>query len=201
MRRTLAAALTVAALALAGCGESTTDSAESATPNDADLAFAEGMVSHHAQALTMVDLTEGRDLDPEVQALADDIAADQEPEIETLSGWLEAWGEDVPDTDVTVGDLKRMERSARRGGDSGAMSEMPGMLSSQSLRQLKYAPDTAFQDVWLAMMINHHKGAVQMAEAEIADGDVPEAVDLAEQVRDQQTAQIETMKQLIGSGA
>ena len=39
--------------------------------NDADVAFATDMIQHHAQALSMVDLTMGRDLDPEVQALAE----------------------------------------------------------------------------------------------------------------------------------
>jgi len=43
------------------------------------------MIQHHAQALSMVDLTMDRRLDPEVQALADDIRAAQAPEIERMS--------------------------------------------------------------------------------------------------------------------
>ena len=81
------------------------------------------------------------------------------------------------------------------------MDGMEGMMSAMSMRQLENAPDEAFQDVWLALMIAHHKGAVAMADAEVAAGENPEAVALAEDIRDSQSAEIETMKSLIGGGA
>ena len=66
--------------------------------NDADVAFASEMLQHHAQALTMVDLTMGRGLDPEVKQLADDIRSAQAPEIETFTDWLTDWDEEIPST-------------------------------------------------------------------------------------------------------
>ena len=66
--------------------------------NDADVAFATDMIQHHAQALSMVDLTEGRTLDPEVKQLAEDIRATQAPEIEKMADWLQDWDEKVPAT-------------------------------------------------------------------------------------------------------
>jgi len=66
--------------------------------NDADVAFATDMIQHHAQALSMVDLTVDRTLDPEVQQLADDIREAQGPEIETMSDWLQEWDEEIPET-------------------------------------------------------------------------------------------------------
>ncbi len=68
--------------------------------NDADVEFATSMVPHHAQAIQMVTLTDGRQLDPEVQQLADEIRAAQGPEVETMVDWLVAWGEEVPETSL-----------------------------------------------------------------------------------------------------
>ena len=56
------------------------------------------MIQHHAQALSMVDLTIERDLDPEVQQLAERHPCRSGPEIETFSDWLTDWGEEVPET-------------------------------------------------------------------------------------------------------
>ena len=100
-----AAAAAVAALALttlSACGDET-PSAGSGTPsaprtasngdvfNDADVRFATDMVPHHAEAIEMVTLTDGRPLDPEVQALAEQVRATQAPEVETMVDWLTAW--------------------------------------------------------------------------------------------------------------
>ena len=202
----LTAAAAVAALTLAGCGSATEESATttgadttesadatevSSEHNTADVDFTTGMIPHHTQALTMVDLAAERDLAPEVEELASAIEEAQQSEIETLTTWLETWEEDVPDAD---------SMSAREMEDMEGMDGMEGMMSAMSMRQLENAPDEAFQDVWLALMMAHHKGAVAMAETEIAEGENPEAVALAEEIRDGQSAEIETMQSLIGGG-
>lgn len=179
------------AFGAAACGNDTggdTSAEVSATEhNDADVAFASEMLQHHAQALTMVDLTEGRDLDPEVQQLADEIRAAQAPEIETFTGWLTDWDEEVPDT----GD-------AMEGMEEGEM-DMPGMMSAADMTALEQAPDSEFQTMWLEMMIEHHTGAIDMAEAETEQGQYKPAIDLAEQIAESQAGEIETMENLLAS--
>lgn len=198
LTQVMTAATAVAALTLAGCGSATdegatTDASEvSAERNSADVDFAAGMIPHHAQALEMVEMAADRPLDPEVEELAAAIEEAQAPEIETLTTWLEVWDEEVPD--VAGMSAEQME-------DMEGMDGMEGMMSAMSMRQLENAPDEAFQDVWLALMLAHHKGAVAMADAEIAQGENPEAIALAEDIRDSQSAEIETMNSLIGSGA
>ena len=204
MRKTSAIAAIVLGLSLtlSACGSDdtggTNTSAEVSTTehNDADVAFATDMIQHHAQALSMVDLTMGRDLDPEVQALADDIRAAQAPEIESMSDWLQEWGEDVPETvrdHANSGhDMEDME-----GGDMEMDSEMPGMMSAEDMQALEDAPDSEFQGMWLEMMVEHHEGAVEMAETEISDGQYKPAVDLAENIVESQTAEIEMMQGLL----
>ena len=160
--------------------------------NDADVDFATDMIQHHAQALAMVDLTMGRVLDPEILALAEDIRAAQAPEIESMSDWLTEWGEDIPET---VRDHANAGHAME--GMEGMDSEMPGMMSAEDLQALEDASDSEFQDMWLEMMIEHHEGAVEMAETEIADGQYKPAVDLAEDIVEAQTAEIETMQGLM----
>lgn len=200
-----AIALTLALGAgLTACGDDTADAAGKAEVsttehNDADVAFASDMITHHAQALSMVDLTLDRPLDPEVQALAEDIREAQAPEIETMADWLTSWGEDVPAT---------MRDHVNGGHDMDDMSDnmdgmdhddMPGMMTADDIDELENAGDDQFQDMWLQMMIEHHEGAVEMAEAEQEDGRFKDAVDLAGRIVDAQTQEIDMMKDLLES--
>jgi len=192
----LAVVAVTAALAMSGCGDQTEESnAESSSAstsfNDADVSFATAMIPHHAQALDMVAMAQEHELSPEVTALVDQVQAAQEPEIETMTGWLEGWDETVPDASAM---------SAKEMEDMNETGDAEGMMSAMSMRQLRNAPDTAFEDVWLSMMINHHQGAIAMAEAQTSAGENPDAVALAEDIVASQSGEIETMKELIGRG-
>jgi len=149
----------------------------------------------------MVDLTIKRDLDPEVQQLAEDIRAAQGPEVETLSDWLAEWGEDVPETlrDHVNAGHDNDDMSGDMGGMEESDSDMPGMMSSDDLQALEEAPDADFQTMWLDMMIEHHEGAVEMSETEVQDGQYKPAVDLANSIIRSQTEQVGTMQQMLGS--
>ncbi|VXB27409.1 DUF305 domain-containing protein [Nocardioides sp. AX2bis] len=193
------------AVTAAACGNDTgsdTSAQVSTTEhNDADVAFASEMLQHHAQALTMVDLTMGRDLDPEVRQLAEDIRGAQAPEIETFTDWLTDWDEEIPSTmrDHANADHEDGEAgAAMEGMDAGAM-DMPGMMSAADMTALEDAPDPEFQDMWLEMMIEHHTGAIDMAEAETDQGQYKPAIDLAEEIADSQTVEIDTMETLLAS--
>jgi uncharacterized protein (DUF305 family) len=190
------------ALTLTACGNDepsgdTSAQVSAAEHNDADVAFATDMTQHHAQALSMVDLTVDRTLDPEVQQLADDIREAQGPEIETMSDWLQDWDEEIPET---MRDHSNAGHDMEGMGDSleGMDSDMPGMMSAQDFEELENAPDSEFQTMWLEMMIEHHEGAVEMAQDQQENGQYEPAVDLAGDVVDSQTAEIEKMKGLLG---
>lgn len=199
----LGLALTLSVPVLSACGSDDSASDAPAAPsdtehNDADVAFATDMIQHHAQALSMVDLTVTRSLDPEVQQLAEDIRAAQGPEIETMSDWLQEWDEEVP---ATMRDHSNAGHDMEGMGDSmeGMESDMPGMMSGDDFDELENASDAEFQALWLEMMVEHHEGAVEMAEAQQADGQYRPAVELAGTVVETQTAEIELMQGLLGS--
>jgi uncharacterized protein (DUF305 family) len=194
-------ATSVALLSLmftAGCGsgDDAADPVETHTAangdvfNDADTRFASDMLQHHAQALAMVDLTLGRDLEPELADLAEDIRAAQAPEIQTFTEWLTAWDQPVPET---------VRDHANAHGD-GAMAdpEMPGMVSAGDMEELEAARGAEFQRLWLQLMIEHHEGAAQMAGNEAEEGEFQPAVDLAESIEESQGAEIDRMKAMLG---
>lgn len=191
--RTLLVALAVAgSLTLAGCADGDPGaSGEAGDHNAQDVAFASDMVVHHSQALEMVELADGRALDPAVSRLARDIEAAQAPEIEQMTGWLTAWGEPVP-----------------MAGESGGHDtsdpnmdmdmDMPGAMDQEVMATLEQAPDERFQRLWLTAMIEHHRGAVSMAKEQVAEGAYGPAVEVARGIVRTQTDEIATMSRLLG---
>ncbi|CAN5452038.1 DUF305 domain-containing protein [soil metagenome] len=163
--------------------------------NEADVQFATEMTPHHAQAIEMVNMMRGRPLDPDVARLAEQIRDAQAPEVETMTGWLTAWGEPVPETSI---DHANGDDSGSGSGDMGDMGDMTGMMSQDQMDQLAAASDADFQDLWLQMMVEHHTGAIEMATAEQADGAYDGAIALAGSIISSQQAEIATMKDLLG---
>ena len=164
---------------LTACGEEDEPQVLSDTEHTArDVAFASDMVQHHAEALAMVDLTIGRDLDPEVRALAEAIRAAQGPEIELMADWLVSWDEEVPET---VRD--------HANADHGTPAD---------LEPLEEASDAEFDELWLAMMVQHHEGAVAMARTQLDEGTYRPAVELAGDIVEAQEAEIEQRQALLG---
>ena len=184
----------VLAIGLAACGDdddtasssSSSETSVSAEFNDADVEFARGMIPHHRQAVEMAAIA----LDPSVEAGADvqDLATRieeaQDPEIELMTGFLAAWGQDASG-----------ETAGSQGMDE--MGEMDGMMTDEEMQSLADLRGDEFDRTWMEMMTEHHEGAIAMAEIEISDGDNPDAMELAEQITDAQQAEIDEMRALL----
>jgi len=189
----LAAALT---LTLAGCANDQTSgpavasssaTAEAtATHNDADAAFAQMMIVHHEGALEMAELAQSAAQSPDVVALAERISAAQGPEIDLMTGWLEAWGEPGPDA------------MGHGGMDHGGM-DMDGMAQAGAMGALEQLSGQEFDRRFLELMTAHHEGAIEMAESEIEHGANPDALALARTLIDAQTAEIAEMANLLAA--
>lgn len=180
-------------LGVAGCSDDEPAShdgsaiAESEEFNQADVDFATDMIQHHAQALSMVDLTVGRDLSPELTRLAEQIRAAQGPEIELMVDWLNEWDQPVPET-------MRDHANAHGDGEMDIDSDMPGMISAEQLDALEASHGQEFEQMFVEMMIEHHEGAIEMASVEKSDGEYPDAIALAEAIIETQQAEIEQME-------
>lgn len=190
MRITHAIVAGLLALTLAACGGDDEGSSNQQDPayNQADVEFAQQMIPHHRQAIEMAELAESR-AGADVKSLAADIAAAQGPEIETMTGWLEQWGEDVPS------DMAGMDHDMG-GMDHGSMA---GMMSPRQMANLEKSEGARFDKAFLTMMIAHHDGAIEMAEAEQSSGEYADAVELAEQIAEAQRREIAKMKKLLAS--
>jgi uncharacterized protein (DUF305 family) len=198
VNRTRAAAVALAVTGLlAACGSGddagTTTPPSSAPPampsmsgtmsgdhNEQDATFAADMIVHHRGAIEMAKLASSRATDPAVVTLAGRIEAAQQPEITTMSAWLRSWGMEMP------------------AEMAGMHDSMPGMASPADLAGLKAARGPAFDDMFLAMMIEHHEGAVTMARTEVSGGSNAEAKSLAQKVIQDQTAEIAEMRTMLG---
>ena len=70
------------------------------------------------------------------------------------------------------------------------------MMSPEDMQALQDAPDANFPRMWLDMMIEHHHGAITMAEEETRNGQHRQAIALAEKIVVSQTDEIDAMKAL-----
>ena len=191
--RPLSTVLVAGTLLLTACGGgSDADSSESVPPesiaaatdssfNDADVAFAQGMIPHHAQAVDMasIALQPESGASAEIQALATAIQGAQDPEIETMTEWLQTWGQP-------------MEMPGMDGMDG-----MDGMMTEEQMTALAGLSGPAFDTEWATMMIAHHQGAITEAETVKATGADPEVLALADQIISAQQAEIAQMQAML----
>ncbi|MEO3939026.1 DUF305 domain-containing protein [Dermatophilaceae bacterium Soc4.6] len=172
--------------------------------NPADVTFAAGMIPHHRQAVTMAQMALTTATNPGIKDLATAIKAAQDPEIETMSGWLTGWGQPVP---APTQDMSQMGSSTSGtmgdgtvgGSDMGSIGGMGGMMSDQQMSQLSGTSGAAFDKLWLQLMTAHHQGAVAMARTELTDGANTEAKQLAQSIIDSQSKEITTMTTLLAT--
>ncbi|QXC60631.1 DUF305 domain-containing protein [Aquihabitans sp. G128] len=201
MKRIIAA-LFAATLLLAACGGSDSagsgsgsGSSASADFNDADVAFAQGMIPHHKQAVEMADLALKNASSDKVTALAKKIKAAQDPEIKTMEGWLSDWGQSETTSSSDMGGMNHGSDTTM-GSDMGGM----GMMSDKDMADLEAATGSEFDTMFLKMMVKHHKGAVEMAKIEKADGQNADAKDLADKIIAAQEGEITEMQALLDGG-
>ncbi|WP_405554276.1 DUF305 domain-containing protein [Streptomyces canus] len=199
MRTTRFAALTVSAVfALAACGGGDDSGSAASSPsvsaetsadahNAQDVSFAQGMIPHHQQAIEMAELADGRAASTQVKDLAARVEKAQGPEITTMTGWLKAWDEKVPES------MPGMDHSGMDGMDG-----MAGMMDSADMGKLKKASGKDFDSMFLTMMVEHHEGAVEMATTEKAKGEYKAATAMAGDIVTAQNAEISEMKKLLG---
>jgi uncharacterized protein (DUF305 family) len=196
MTRSVAALAALAvALVLSSCSNSTSDShadhsqtdqpvisGQPAGYNADDVAFATNMIPHHQQAVDLSALVPDRSTNAELKQLADQISAAQQPEINVMKVLLVQWNEN-PDTNT---------------GHSGHGGAMQGMVDEATMTKLQSLNGAEFDKLWLESMISHHQGAIEMAKAEVANGDNVDAKSLAKNIVATQEAEIGQMKQMLG---
>ncbi len=188
----LAAAAVATALTLSACtgGSSGMDTGgssgmtnaptASAAFSPADVTFAQMMIPHHEQAVTMSEDILAKDgIDQRVVDLATGIKAAQDPEIKNLKTWLAAWGAD----------------ESMSGMDNGS----DGMMSDDDMMALQDASGAEADRLFLEQMMVHHEGAIVMAQTELDSGENADALAMAQAIVTTQTDEIRVMKDILGT--
>lgn len=203
MTRTMRAVAGAAALALpvaSGTAQAapTPPAASIATapPTDADVAFMQGMIGHHAQAVTMTALVAGRSTHPQLALLAERIAVSQQDEIAIMRRWLEVRQLPVPAVGGTDPHAAHAQHATHGAHD------MPGMLTPAQMDSLSKAAGPEFDRLFLQYMIQHHEGALVMVAQLLAAPNAardPMLFQFASDVDTDQRAEIRRMRALLAT--
>ncbi|HCJ22531.1 MAG TPA: DUF305 domain-containing protein [Erythrobacter sp.] len=117
----------------------------------ADVKFMQDMIVHHQQAVDLAALVEGRSNNSDIVAIAGRIDASQADEIAFMREWLAERGQPAA-----------MQHHA--GMDHAAHHLMMGMATRAQVAELGTLESTAFDRLFLQLMVRHHGGAIDMVE-------------------------------------
>jgi len=154
----------------------------------ADAQFMKDMIPHHHQALEMAALVADRTNRAELIDVAGRINVSQGDEIEFMQTWLDQRGEDVPDP------------SAHHAMHT--THTMAGMATPEQMAELAQAEGTAFDRLFLTLMIAHHDGAVTMVEELLEQPGAaydPVLFEFTTDITNDQATEIERMNALLVS--
>ena len=153
-----------------------------------DVQFMQDMIPHHHQAVEMAALVAERTNRPELIDAAGRIDASQADEIAFMQQWLRERGERVPDP--TAHHAMHTDHT------------MAGMATPEQMAELAASKGTAFDRLFLTLMITHHEGAVKMVEELLEQpGSAydPVLFEFTTDVTNDQEAEIERMNALLVS--
>lgn len=184
------AGLALAALTLTGCTNTTPQTptpvqpvaeqpttAQKQTLTGEEVMFAQMMIPHHQQAITLAELAETGTTNPDILALAKNIKNVQKPEITQMTELLTQAG--APAT-------------------MGHEMPMPGLLTTAQLEELKTKTGTDFDKTWLTYMTTHHQGAIEMVSNVMSFSNRNLAT-IAQNITTAQQKEIATMQNLLNN--
>jgi uncharacterized protein (DUF305 family) len=158
-----------------GHGSMSSNENASGSYTDDELMFAQMMIPHHSQAVTMSELALANSTNPEILSLATAIRDAQAPEIKQMQDWL--------------------DQSDYSGTHAGHM-DMGGMLTDEEIAELSSAKGETFDRLFLEGMIAHHERAIDMISM-IKNSTNSEVKKLYADILTSQSTEIETMKALL----
>jgi uncharacterized protein (DUF305 family) len=169
------------------------------TTTSAEAGFARDMQVHHRQAVEMSLIIRDQTQDETIRQLAYDIATSQQHQAGQMYGWLAVWGLPQASQSPAMDWMMTSPEDSHEahGGMAHASGQMPGMATTEELRQLQTLNGTEAERLFLELMIDHHRGGVDMANAvlERSDSRVVEA--LANSVVFAQESEIDYMTELL----
>jgi uncharacterized protein (DUF305 family) len=148
----------IGAVLLSGPARDTTPrSAPAASWNTTDTAYVQAMLWHQQQAQELAGLVPGRATRPELLRLARSIRTARTGDAARMTAWLRARGP-APADDFVHPATEPADRW------------FAGMMAETQVRTLAASNGQRFDFLFVDMLLEHHKGAIVMADGELTDG-------------------------------
>jgi uncharacterized protein (DUF305 family) len=207
-RRLIAVAL-VALFVLAGvfaAGRLTAPRVGTPSNVSAEAGFARDMQTHHNQAVEMAFIIRDATDDAEIRLVAYDIATSQASQGGQLYGYLTEWNlpQASPEPAMTwmtrpsLAGLEHTHTAAAAGSSAHTPGDpMPGLATAEQMAELSSLTGVEAERMFLTLMIAHHKGGIEMAEALLERSDYPSVTALARGVITVQTTEISVMEAML----
>ncbi|MQS11690.1 DUF305 domain-containing protein [Streptomyces kaniharaensis] len=189
-----AVALALGVPALVTSGTSASGSSSIAVPADdsPEAGFARDMATHHQQAVDLSFIVRDRTGDEPTRTLAFDIINTQANQRGMMMGWLDQWGLSQNSPAKPMAWMKMGHDYQAHDG-----SLMPGMATNAQLAKLRSLSGRDAEVFYLQLMIEHHKGGVEMAQGyvDLAKNDSEKR--LAQSMVVAQTSELELMTDML----
>jgi len=156
--------------------------------DSAEAGFARDMMVHHAQAVQMAGIVRDKTQNDAIRYLATDIELSQQAQIGMMQGWMGEWGLPISGSEPTMSWMGHPTEGL-----------MPGMAAPDEIEFLSKAPPQEADKLFLILMINHHQGALPMAQAILDRTDRPDVRQLAEGIKISQQLEIQMMRSMLAS--
>jgi uncharacterized protein (DUF305 family) len=179
------------------------------TPSNtsAEAGFARDMQVHHQQGVELAMIVRDATDDPDVRLLAFDIATTQAQQSGQMYGWLRVWGlpQAGPEPSMTWMTRPALDGSSH-GGHSGDDADgaahvpgepMPGLATPAQVDELRSLSGVEAEVLFLELMIAHHQGAIEMADAVLERSTNGVVVPFAESVALSQASEIALMEGML----
>ncbi len=178
-----AAVILAVALATAAIANTALGATRTAGKVPFDRAFIDAMVPHHERAIAMAKDAKAAGLsEPALVEIADAIISTQQTEIDQMTGWREKWfGSSTIDP---------------AGADALGMS-MGEMGMSES--PMDFASEADVNGAFASRMMDHHQGAIDMAQLTLEKGQHQEITDIARAIVETQQDEINVLQAFAGS--
>lgn len=195
-------ALIVMAVVAFSVGRLSTLTEPTPTTASAEAGFARDMQVHHLQGVELSMIVRDATDDPEVRLLGYDIATTQAQQAGQMYGWLAEWGLSQAGSEPSMTWMTRPAIDGAAGHDDHATSDpgahvpgapMPGLATPAQVEELRGLSGVEAERRFLELMIAHHQGAVEMADAVLARSSNDVVVALAQSIVDSQTSEIDLM--------
>lgn len=144
----------------------------------ADVAFLQNMLAHHQQGIELSSMVARHTDNAALVAFAQQLSADQRAEHNGFRAQLMQWEEPLSNPDA---------------------ANAAGAVDPATMAKLQRLNGPDFDKLWLQTMIAHHRGAIAMTQAEIAQGRSIDVISIAKSVAASQQAEIDQMNRLLGS--